>query len=333
MRLSTSKAMLYPAIEPHAQGLLDVGQGHQVYWEECGNPEGLPVVFLHGGPGGGCSDYSRRFFNPAVYRVVLFDQRGCGRSVPHGHTQDNFTHHLVADMERLRKLLSIDRWVLCGGSWGCTLALAYAQQHAARVRGIVMRGVFAARTSEMNWLYQPGGASQVFAKEWDRFASALEAGQRTDPSTDQPRDLLLAYDAQLQSADPMAQAQAAAAWCTWEDSLCSVHSAAPSLPDPTRALAMARISAHMFAHDPALNQAQCWGLGDGKPLSYLADIAGIIVQGQFDMVTPAVTAWQLHQAWLGSQLRMVHTAGHSSSDPALQEALVKALDDMASLAR
>lgn len=317
--------MLYPAIEPHAQGLLDVGQGHQVYWEECGNPEGLPVVFLHGGPGGGCSDYSRRFFNPAVYRVVLFDQRGCGRSVPHGRTQDNFTRHLVADMELLRNFLSIDRWVLCGGSWGCTLALAYAQQHAASVRGIVMRGVFAARTFEMNWLYQPGGASQVFAQEWERFASALKTGESSD--------LLSLYDAQLQSADPIAQAQAAAAWCTWEDSLCSVHASEPSLPDPMRALAMARISAHMFAHDPALNQAHCWGLGDGKSLSYLADIAGIIVQGQFDMVTPAVTAWQLHQAWPGSQLRMVHTAGHSSSDPALQTALVTALNDMASLAQ
>jgi len=317
--------MLYPAIEPHAQGLLDVGQGHQVYWEACGNPEGLPVVFLHGGPGGGCSDYSRRFFNPEVYRVVLFDQRGCGRSLPHGRTQDNFTRHLVADMELLRNFLFIDRWVLCGGSWGCTLALAYVQQHAAKVRGIVMRGVFAARTSEMHWLYRPGGASQVFAPEWEQFASALKTGESSD--------LLSLYDAQLQSADPIAQAQAAAAWCTWEDSLCSVHASEPSPPDPMRALAMARISAHMFAHDPALNQAHCWGLGDGKPLSYLADIAGIIVQGQFDMVTPAVTAWQLHQAWPGSQLRMVHTAGHSSSDPALQAALVMALDDMASLAR
>jgi len=329
--------MLYPPIEPHAQGLLDVGQGHQVYWEACGNPAGLPVVFLHGGPGGGCSDYSRRFFNPAVYRVVLFDQRGCGRSVPHGRTQDNFTHHLVADMERLRNCLSIDRWVLCGGSWGCTLALAYAQQHAAKVRGVVMRGVFAARSSEMHWLYQPGGASQVFPQEWRRFASALKtqegAGQGTAQGDQLQTDLLSLYDAQLQSADPTAQAQAAAAWCRWEDSLCSVHASESSPPDPMRALAMARISAHMFAHDPALNQAHCWGLGDGKSLSCLAGIAGIIVQGQFDMVTPAVTAWQLHQAWPGSQLRMVHTAGHSSSDPALQAALVKALDDMASLAQ
>ena len=323
------KPKLYPAIEPHAQGLLDVGQGHQVYWEECGNPEGLPVVFLHGGPGGGCSDYSRRFFNPAVYRVVLFDQRGCGRSVPHACTQDNFIHHLVGDMELLRNTLFIDRWVLCGGSWGCTLALAYAQQHADRVRGIVMRGVFAARTSEMNWLYQAGGASQVFAKEWAQFASHLDKGHAMGQGT----HVLNAYEALLQSDDPEQQAQAAAAWCTWEDSLCSVHSSLPSQPDPLRALAMARISAHMFVHDPALNQAQCWGLGDGKPLSYLAGVAGIIVQGQFDMVTPAVTAWQLHQVWLGSQLRMVHTAGHSSSDPALQAALVEALNDMASLAR
>jgi len=261
--------------------------------------------------------------------VVLFGQRGCGRSVPHACTQDNFIHHLVGDMELLRNTLSIDRWVLCGGSWGCTLALAYAQQHADRVRGIVMRGVFAARTSEMNWLYQAGGASQVFAKEWAQFASDLNKGHAMGKDT----NVLNAYDRLLQSDDPAQQAQAAAAWCTWEDSLCSVHTALPSPPDPLRTLAMARISAHMFAHDPALNQAQCWGLGDGKPLSYLAGVAGIIVQGQFDMVTPAGTAWQLHQVWLGSQLRMVHTAGHSSSDPALQAALVEALNDMASLAQ
>jgi len=314
--------MLYPAIEPHDQGLLDVGQGHQVYWEVCGHPQGLPVVFLHGGPGGGCTPYARRLFNPAVYRVILMDQRGCGRSLPHARTQDNFTENLVADLELLRKHLGLERWILCGGSWGCTLALAYAQSHAERVRGMVMRGVFAARPLEMAWLYQPGGASQVFAREWERFV----AGQN-------PQDLLHLYDVQLQSPDPQQQARAAEAWCRWEDSLCSVHPSPPTALDLLRTLAMARISAHMFNHDPALNQTHAWGLGTGKPLAYLDRVPGIIVQGQFDMVTPPITAWQLHQAWPASDLRMVHTAGHSSSDPALQAALVQALDDMVELAR
>jgi proline iminopeptidase len=308
---------------------MDVGQGHQVYWEECGHPQGLPVVFLHGGPGGGCSEVSRRFFDPAKYRIVLFDQRGCGRSLPHASTQDNFTAHLVADMEQLRELLKIDRWVLCGGSWGCTLALAYAQAHADRVLGVVIRGVFAAQSREMDWLYKPGGASQVFPKEWAAFVAA--SGPVRPGST--AKSLLPVYDALLQSRDVQLQTQAAAAWCAWEDSLCSVYPSPVGVSSPWRYLAMARISAHMFAHDPALNHDNCWGLGTGKPLSYLSQVPGIIVQGQFDMVTPPVTAWQLHQAWPDSDLRMVHTAGHSSSDPELQRALVQALDDMVKLAR
>jgi proline iminopeptidase len=323
--------MLYPAIEPFAKGMLDVGQGHSIYFEECGNPVGIPVVFLHGGPGGGCSDTSRRFFDPNRYRIVLFDQRGCGRSTPHASESpvciaQISTQLLVQDMELLREHLGIEQWLLFGGSWGCTLALAYTKQHENRVLGMVLRGVFGAQQRELDWLYAAGGASQVFPKEWEAFESMAAS----EPS------LLQTYDDALQSPDPSIAEPAAKAWCAWETSLCSVHpetnaTATPDSDEIKKSLAMARISSHLFTHDPDLLANNTLWQTTGHELPYLRGIAGIIVQGQFDMVTPAQTAWQLHKAWVGSELRMVHTAGHTSSDPALQAALVLALDDMATV--
>ena len=313
--------MLYPAIEPYASGLLDVGHGHRVYWEQCGNPQGQAIVFLHGGPGGGCSTLSRRLFDPRRYRVVLFDQRGCGRSTPHASTEHNFCEALVRDMETLRESLNIERWLLFGGSWGTTLALAYTRHHRERVQGLVLRGVFGAQPHELDWLYKPGGASQIFPQAWHAFVTALGAVDA--------QQLLAAYDQHLQG-DDKAKAQAAAqAWCAWESAVSSIHTAPPSnttqggeAPDPRHSLAMARISTHMFLRDPWLRDSgQVW------PAQGLHGIPGTIVQGQWDVVTPSATAWQLHKSWPGSTLCIVPEAGHASSDPALRLALIQALDD------
>ena len=313
--------MLYPEIQPFATGMLDVGQGHRIYWEQCGNPQGQPIVFLHGGPGAGCTPKARRWFNPQHYRIVLLDQRGCGRSTPHASTQDNSLAHLVQDLEQLRNVLHIEQWMLCGGSWGSTLALAYTSMHRARVQGLVLRGVFTAEVYELDWLYKPGGASLVFPQQWQAFASALGAVE--------PAHLLSTYAQQLQSPDASQVLTAARAWCAWEDALSSIHpDVQATAPDVPRCLSMARISCHMFMHDPWLGAAQnVWSARSFEGLP------GIIVQGQFDMVTPAHTAWRVHQAWHGSQLRIVHEAGHATSDPALGQALVCALDDMATMVK
>ena len=317
--------MLYPPITPFDSGWLDVGQGHRIYWEQCGRSDGLPVLFLHGGPGGGTAEKARRYFDPQHYRAVLFDQRACGRSTPHASTEANDTAHLVADMERLREHLKIDRWVLCGGSWGCALALAYTQQHRERVLGIVMRGVFTGQPHEFDWLYRSGGASQVFPQAWGKFAGALGNPPSLADIQSKPYALFQSYVDELLSDNPVRQLRAALAWCQWESALSSLYADAPATAqDPRHCLAMARISAHIFVNDPWLGRAnRLW------PVHYLAGLPGIIVQGRFDMVTPAVTAEQLHQAWPGSELRMVTEAGHTSNDPALQRALTGALDDMA----
>jgi proline iminopeptidase len=338
--------MLYPAIEPFASGMLDVGQGHSMYWEQCGNPQGQPIVFLHGGPGAGCTPKARRWFNPQHYRIVLLDQRGCGRSTPHASTLENTLAHLVQDLEQLRSLLQIERWMLCGGSWGSTLALAYTRMHRTRVQGLVLRGVFTAAPYELDWLYQPGGASLMFPQQWKAFAKgAMHSDTVVGTRSLSPQEragvrvnakglvesarLLSAYAQQLQSPDEFQVLAAALAWCAWEDALSSIHpdlqATAPDLP---RCLSMARISSHMFMHDPWLGAAKkVWSAQS------LQGLPGIIVQGQFDMVTPSHTAWRVHQAWPGSQLRMVHEAGHATADPALGQALVTALDELATMVK
>ena len=312
--------MLYPPIEPHSQGLLDVGDGHHLYWEECGNLQGQPVVFLHGGPGAGCTAQSRRFFDPQKYRAILFDQRGCGRSTPFGSTAHNNLAHLVQDMELLRHHCAVDAWVLFGGSWGSTLALAYAQAHPSRVTHMVLRGVFTGSAAELNWLYAEGGASRLFPEAWAKFSRAL--------GEDQPGGLLASYAKCLNSGEREAQVQAALAWCAWEDSLCSIEAEAPSNLDPDACWAMARISAHMFVHDAALKAGFDWQHSQGQHSPALSAMPCTVVQGRFDVVTPMATAWDLHEAWPGSKLRIVHNAGHSSSDPALQQVLVEAMDGL-----
>ena len=317
---------LYPPIAPLAHGLLAVGDGHEIYWETCGNPEGKPVVFLHGGPGGGCSPDHRRFFDPERYRIVLFDQRGCGRSTPHASAADadlstNTTWHLVADIERLREHLGIDRWQVFGGSWGSTLALAYAQTHAERVTELVLRGIFTLRRSEIDWFYQDG-ASHLFPDAWDEYLAVIPENERGD--------CLAAYHRKLTDPDPAVHTPAGVAWTVWENSTIRL------IPDPVSieaarentaaAVAFARIENHFFSHAGWLEEGQLIR----EAAATLAGIPGTIVQGRYDVCTPARTAWDLHRAWPEAEFELVQDAGHAASEPGIVDALIRATDRFAS---
>ena len=331
--------MLYPSIEPFNSGWLEVSPGEKIYWEECGNKAGVPIVFVHGGPGAGCSETSRRLFDPQKFRVVLWDQRACGRSQSLGPLSDLTLEHLVQDLERVRQHLGIDQWVLFGGSWGTTLSLAYAQIHPQQVSGLLLRGVFTASTSELAWLYQEGGAAQVFPQEWSMFVQILKhdkVGLEKDnkdalglPDQGQTlvqeytwRDFLKAYLAALLSQDLQTQESAAFSWAHWEHSIMSV----PGLPklapqDMGRNRSMAIQSCHLFLNDPWLRDEKRWASYED-----IQHLPCLIVQGQFDIVTPMKTAHALHQKWDNSQLVQVPGAGHASSDPELMQALIKSLD-------
>lgn len=314
---------LYPQIEPYIHGMLDVGDDNLIYWEACGNPDGKPAVVLHGGPGSGCSAGMRRYFDPSLYRIVLFDQRGCGRSKPHASEAQadlsfNTTQHLMADMERLRQHLDIDRWLLFGGSWGCTLGLTYAERYPHRVTEIIFSGVTMTRRSEIDWLY--GDVAPLFPEQWARFRAGVPPGERDG-------DLVEAYHRLLQHPDPAIHMKAAKDWCDWEAALLSVDPKAK--PDPRRAqpsfqLAFARIVTHYFRHN-------AW-LEDGillREASSLAGIPGIIVHGRLDLGAPLVTAWELAQAWPSSELVIVNNAGHAITEPGIGEALIAATDRFA----
>lgn len=323
VRVSELDEILYPAIEPYETGLLDVGDGHHVYWEQCGNPDGKPVVFLHGGPGGGCSDNHRRQFDPQRYRIVLFDQRACGRSTPHASLPDAdlstvTTWHLVADIERLREEFGIDRWQVFGGSWGSTLALAYAESHPSRVTELVVRGIFTLRPAELRWFYQDG-ASWVFPEKWEDYLAPVAPEDRGD--------LMAAYHRLLTDPDPAVHGPAAVAWSSWEAtgiSLLPDPDLVASMSEPAYATAFARIENHFFMHGGWLRENQL--IDDA---SRLAGIPGVIVQGRYDMCTPAATAWALHKAWPGSELTIVDDAGHAFSEPGIARALVAATDRFA----
>ncbi|WP_329787634.1 prolyl aminopeptidase [Lentzea sp. DG1S-22] len=309
---------MYPEIEPHTSGHLDTGDGNLVYWEECGNPSGKPVVFLHGGPGGGCSPAHRRLFDPSAYRIVLFDQRGCGRSTPHASTTDdlslNTTWHLVADMELLRESLGISRWQVFGGSWGSTLALAYAEKHPSRVSELVLRGIFTLRSSEVDWYYR-GGAAHLFPDLWEKFTAPL-AGLAGDP--------VELYAQLLSSPDPEVHGPAAVAWSTWEGATVTLlprPELVAAFAEPSYALAFARIENHYFVNGGWFEEGQL--IWDAKRLD---GIPGVIVQGRYDVATPAVSAWDLHRAWPGSELVLVPDAGHAYDEPGILSALLEATD-------
>lgn len=305
----------YPPLDAHADGMLDVGGGHRIYWEVSGNPAGKPVVFLHGGPGGGTSPLQRRLFDPAAYRIVLFDQRGCGRSIPHVATRDpdeaNTTWHLVADMEALREHLKIDRWLLFGGSWGSTLALAYAQLHPERVSEIILRGVFLLRQSELDWLYR-GGAGALFPEDWAAFAALVPDG-----------DVLAGYRRLVD--DPATATAAAVAWSNWEGAIVSLTpnpNLVATYADPRFAVAFAKLALHYFTNAGWLDDDQLL-----RDAGKLAGIPGRIVQGRYDAVCPPVTAWDLHRAWPDSKLTVLPRAGHALTDLGVLDALLDATDE------
>jgi len=313
---------LYPALEPRRTGMLDVGDGQSVYWEECGAPEGKPVVFLHGGPGGGCTPAHRRLFDPERYRIILFDQRGCGRSTPHvgepeADLSANTTWHLVADIERLREHLGVDRWQVFGGSWGSTLALAYAETHPSRVTELVLRGIFTLRKSELDWFYE-GPAANIVPDLWEAYAAAAPGAV--------PGRFVETYATLLSDPDPAVHGPAAVAWATWEASnltLLPRPELVARYQDPTYATAFARIENHYFRHGGWLTEGQL--IADA---GRLAGIPTVIVQGRYDLCTPAVTAWDLHRALPSARFVLVDDAGHAFDEPGILDALITATDDL-----
>ncbi|SDX88046.1 prolyl aminopeptidase [Citreimonas salinaria] len=308
---------LYPPSDPFDQRMMDVGAGHRIYVEQCGNPAGVPVIVLHGGPGGGCSPAMRRYFDPATYRVILFDQRGCGRSRPHASVTDNTTWDLVADVERIREALGIDRFVVFGGSWGATLALIYGITHPDRVRHLVLRGVFLMTRRELQWFYG-GGAGQFWPEPWARFRDMIPE--------DEHGDLIAAYHKRLFSGDLRTETRHAQAWSAWENALASVYSSGQGGEAPGEyARAFARLENHYFVNDGFLEQ-DGWIL---KNVDRLAGTPGTIVQGRYDMICPPHSAWELARLWPDSDLRMIRNAGHALSEPGISAELVRVMDQIA----
>ncbi|MEU6997348.1 prolyl aminopeptidase [Nonomuraea sp. NPDC046570] len=311
---------LYPPIEPYDHGLLDVGDGNEIYWEVSGNPAGRPAVVVHGGPGGGTIPVHRQQFDPSAYRIVLFDQRNCGRSRPHARDPEvslehNTTWHLVADLEKLREHLGVDRWLLLGGSWGSTLALAYAQTHPERVSAMVLRGIFLLRESEIRWAYTEG-VSHLYPDHWARFTGFLPEEERGD--------LLAAYRRRFDDPDPAVRGPAALAWARWEASISSLipdSGLIDMFADEDLALAFARIESHYVAARGFMEEGRLL-----RDLDAIRHIPAVIVQGRYDMCTPPATAWDLHQAWPEARFVLVEGAGHSGAEPAIMNEVVGATD-------
>ena len=306
---------LYPEIQPYNTLQLAVDDVHTLYVEEVGNPDGVPALFLHGGPGAGCEPYHRRFFDPDRYRVVLFDQRGAGRSTPHADLSNNTTWDLVADIEKIRETLGIERWVVFGGSWGSTLALAYAQTHPKRVRALILRGIFLCRPHEIAWFYQQG-ASRIFPDYWEDFVAPVEPAQR--------HDMLSAYHRLLTGTDELRRLAAARAWSVWEGRTATLlpdERVAAHFAQAHVALSMARIECHYFMHDAFLRANQL--IDDAGRLS---GIPGVIVHGRYDAICPLENAWELHHAWSGSELSIIADAGHSAAESGTRSRLVEATD-------
>ncbi len=305
---------LYPLLEPYRTGTLDVGDGHTMYFEECGNPHGQPALLVHGGPGGGSNPTMRRFHDPSHYRIILFDQRGCGRSTPNASLEANTTWHLVADMERLREALGVERWQLFGGSWGSTLALAYAETHPERVESLILRGIFLVRHAELQWFYQEG-CSWIYPDAFAAYAGAIPPAERGD--------MIGAYHRRLVDPDPQVRLAAAKAWSVWEGSTLSLVQDAERIRQfgaDSYALAFARIECHYFMHAGFF-------ASDGQLLANagrLHDIPGAIIHGRYDVVTPVKNAWDLKSVWPSAELRIVADAGHAMSEPGIAHELVSA---------
>ena len=309
---------LFPDIKPYGHRQLAVEPPHVLYVEECGTPEGIPVLFVHGGPGGGCSPKHRCFFDPMEYRIVLFDQRGCGRSTPHAELNGNRTDALIEDMEAIRIELGIDKWLLFGGSWGSTLSLLYAQKYPERVLGLVLRGIFLCRRQDLLWFYQEG-ASHVFPDYWQSFIAPIAPAERAD--------MMGAYYRLLTGSNELARMGAAKAWSGWEAQCATLKPDSQlyeQFTDPRVALALARIEAHYFVNDAFLEPNQIIA-NAGR----LKGIPGVIVHGRYDMVCPFDNAFALHEAWPGSDLQIIRDAGHSALEPGITDALIKATNRFA----
>ncbi|MDN2583205.1 prolyl aminopeptidase [Aquibium sp. ELW1220] len=309
---------LYPEIEPFETGMLEVGDGHTLYWERVGTKGAKPAVFLHGGPGGGISPVHRRLFDPALYDVILFDQRGCGRSTPHAGLEANTTWRLVADIERLREMAGFETWLVFGGSWGSTLALAYAQTYPEAVSELVLRGIYTLTRGELDWYYQ-FGVSEMFPDKWERFQAPIPPEER--------HDMMAAYRRRLTGDDRAVQLEAARAWSLWEGETITL------LPEPSTsgkfgqddfALAFARIENHFFVHSGWLEEGQLV-----RDAWKLADIPGVIVHGRYDMPCPLRYAWALHKAWPQAEFHIVEGAGHAFSEPGILDRLIAATDGFA----
>lgn len=306
---------LYPDIQPYTTHHLAVDDKHTLFIEEVGNPAGIPAVFLHGGPGAGCEPYHRRFFDPERYRIILFDQRGSGRSRPHADLTDNTTWHLVADMEKIREHLGITKWLVFGGSWGSTLGLAYAETHPDKVLALVLRGIFLCRQHEIDWFYQQG-ASRIFPDYWQDFIAPIPLDQRDN--------LLSAYHSLLTGEDELRRLAAAKAWSVWEArclSLTGNPNAVKHLGSAHTALSLARIECHYFVHDSFMQPNQLLQNADK-----IKDIPGVIIHGRYDVICPAENAWELHQAWPKGQLSILQQSGHAASEPEIIDALINATD-------
>jgi len=302
---------LYPLLEPFDQRVMDMPGGHRVYVEQCGRRQGVPVIVMHGGPGGGCSPAMRRYFDPDVYRIVLFDQRGCGRSRPHASVENNTTWDLVADVERFREALGIEQWMVFGGSWGATLALIYAQAHPDRAAYLLLRGVFLMTRAELDWFYG-GGAAQFFPEQWERFVSVIPADERGD--------MIGAYHRRLFAGDAGQETRFARAWTAWENALASINHEGPGGDSPADyARAFARLENHYFMNSGFLDQDEQI-LRDAALISH---IPGTVVQGRYDMICPPASAWRLCQRWSRSDLKMVGMAGHALSEPGISAELVR----------
>jgi len=309
---------LFPDIQPYAQHTIEVGSGHKIYVEESGSADGIPVLFVHGGPGAGTQSWNRCFFDPGVYRIILFDQRGCGRSTPHCGLENNSTQDLVNDIEVIRKQLAIDKWVLFGGSWGSTLSLVYAQAHPEQVLTLILRGIFLCRSEEIHWFYQQG-ADKVFPDYWQDFIKPLNKQQQ--------KNILASYYQLLHDRNEVKQLSAARSWSHWE-AACSTLQPSQSLRshfnDAHTALSLAKIESHYFMNNSFLEENQIL-----SQMDKLKGVPGIIVQGRYDMVCPMKSALELHQSWPESRLEIVVSAGHSAKEANITDALIRATNEVA----
>lgn len=313
----------YPPIECYKKGFLDVGSGHSLYWEESGNPKGIPVIFLHGGPGSGTEPGHRSYFNPKEYRIILMDQRGSGKSIPHASLVDNTTWHLVSDLEQLRNFLKINRWVVFGGSWGSTLALAYAETHPEKTSALIVRGIFLARKKELTWFYQ-FGAHHIFTDEWEKYIEIIPLEERGN--------LIEAYYRRLTSIDPAVRKLAACRWAGWEAAALKLifdPALAQYFLEENHADALARIECHYFMNG-AFFKTDNWLL---EHAAVLQKIPGVIIQGRYDMICPFESAWELHKAWPAARFEIIKDGGHAASEAGITDALIRATDQMADALR